>query len=49
MRSRWDVHNLPLVIFVNKGIESGTRALSLEIIVDTCGQEVAKVSTFIVR
>ncbi|KAF9512791.1 hypothetical protein BS47DRAFT_1372729 [Hydnum rufescens UP504] len=47
MRLRWDVQNLPLVIFVNKGIESGTRALSLEIIVDTCGQEVAKASTFI--
>jgi len=40
---------LPLFIFVNKGIEQGTNALSLEIIADTCGKDVARVSTFIVR
>ncbi|OBZ79501.1 Glycerol-3-phosphate dehydrogenase [NAD(P)+] [Grifola frondosa] len=38
---------LPLLIFVNKGIEIATRALTLEIIADTCGPEVAKVATFI--
>lgn len=38
---------LPLFIFVNKGIEQGTNALSLEIIADTCGKDVARVSTFI--
>ena len=39
----------PLLIFVNKGIEIGTHALTLEIIADTCGPDVAKASTFIVR
>ncbi|KAF7347632.1 Glycerol-3-phosphate dehydrogenase [NAD(+)] [Mycena venus] len=39
--------NLPLLIFVNKGIEIGTDALTLEIIADTCGAEVAKAATFI--
>ena len=39
---------LPLLIFVNKGIEIATRSLTLEIIADTCGAEVAKVATFIV-
>ncbi|KAH9944171.1 NAD-dependent glycerol-3-phosphate dehydrogenase [Epithele typhae] len=38
---------LPLLIFVNKGIEIKTRALTLEIIADTCGPEIAKVATFI--
>ncbi|KAJ7651710.1 glycerol-3-phosphate dehydrogenase [Mycena polygramma] len=38
---------LPLLIFVNKGIEIGTDALTLEIIADTCGAEVAKAATFI--
>jgi hypothetical protein len=33
---------------VNKGIETGTNALTLEIIADTCGKDVAKVSTFLV-
>ncbi|KAK1228680.1 hypothetical protein PQX77_008333 [Marasmius sp. AFHP31] len=37
----------PLLIFVNKGIEIGTHALTLEIIADTCGPDVAKASTFI--
>lgn len=38
-----------MLIFVNKGIEVGTNALTLEIIADTCGPEIAKVATFIVR
>ncbi|KAJ4485913.1 6-phosphogluconate dehydrogenase [Lentinula aciculospora] len=37
----------PLLIFVNKGIEIGTQALTLEIIADTCGAEIAKAATFI--
>ncbi|KIY51224.1 NAD-dependent glycerol-3-phosphate dehydrogenase [Fistulina hepatica ATCC 64428] len=37
----------PLLVFVNKGIEVGTNALTLEIIADTCGPEVAKAATFI--
>lgn len=48
VRPKLDIDHLPLIIFVNKGIESGTHALSLEIIADTCGKEVAKVCTFIV-
>jgi hypothetical protein len=43
------MQKLPLFIFVNKGIEIGTRALTLDIIADACGPEVAKVATFIVR
>lgn len=39
---------LPLMIFVNKGIETGTQALTLEIIADTCGSEIARAATFIV-
>jgi hypothetical protein len=39
---------MPLLIFVNKGIEVGTHALTLEIIADTCGPDVAKAATFIV-
>ncbi|KAF8445751.1 6-phosphogluconate dehydrogenase [Boletus edulis BED1] len=39
--------NLPLLIFVNKGIETDTQALTLEIIADTCGGDVARVATFI--
>ncbi|KAJ3507177.1 hypothetical protein NLJ89_g6449 [Agrocybe chaxingu] len=42
-----DVENLPLLIFVNKGIEVGTNALTLEIIADTCGPDIAKAATFI--
>ncbi|KAJ3998563.1 6-phosphogluconate dehydrogenase [Lentinula boryana] len=37
----------PLLIFVNKGIEIGTHALTLEIITDTCGAGIAKAATFI--
>ena len=36
------------MIFVNKGIEIGTQALTLEIIADACGKEIAKAATFIV-
>ncbi|KAM6498487.1 glycerol-3-phosphate dehydrogenase [Amanita muscaria] len=42
-----DVNNMPLLIFVNKGIEVGTQALTLEIIADTCGADVAKAAAFI--
>ncbi|KAF5385453.1 hypothetical protein D9757_005429 [Collybiopsis confluens] len=37
----------PLLIFVNKGIEIDTHALTLEIIADTCGAEVARAAAFI--
>ncbi|THH06345.1 hypothetical protein EW145_g4149 [Phellinidium pouzarii] len=47
LRPRLDNESLPLLIFVNKGIEISTGALTLEIISDTCGAEVAKVATFI--
>jgi glycerol-3-phosphate dehydrogenase len=47
LRPSLDDANLPLLIFVNKGIETGTNALTLEIIADTCGGDVAKVSTFL--
>ncbi|PPQ71125.1 hypothetical protein CVT24_009861 [Panaeolus cyanescens] len=47
LRPALDVNNLPLLIFVNKGIEVGTNALTLEIIADTCGADIAKASTFI--
>jgi hypothetical protein len=40
--------NLPLLIFVNKGIETATQALTLEIIADTCGSDIARAATFIV-
>lgn len=39
---------LPLLAFVNKGIEAGTRALTLEIIADTCGNDAARNASFIV-
>jgi len=39
---------MPLMIFVNKGIEIGSHALTLEIITDTCGPEIAQAATFIV-
>ena len=48
MRSTLEDGHVPLLIFVNKGIETKTRALTLEIIADTCGPEIAKISTFIV-
>lgn len=40
--------NNPLMIFVNKGIETDTQALTLEIIADTCGSDIARAATFIV-
>ncbi|KAG6817724.1 hypothetical protein H0H87_004515 [Tephrocybe sp. NHM501043] len=43
-----DAKKMPLLIFVNKGIEIGTHALTLEIIADTCGPDVAKKAAFIV-
>jgi len=48
LRPSLDDNNLPLLIFVNKGIEIGTQALTLEIIADTCGVEIAQAATFIV-
>ncbi|EPT04045.1 hypothetical protein FOMPIDRAFT_1058375 [Fomitopsis schrenkii] len=47
LRPLLDESNLPLLIFVNKGIEIATRALTLEIIADTCGPAIANVATFI--
>ncbi|TFK36907.1 glycerol-3-phosphate dehydrogenase [Crucibulum laeve] len=47
LRPQLDTNHLPLLIFVNKGIEIGTHALTLEIIADTCGAEIAKAATFI--
>ncbi|SCV67316.1 BQ2448_5962 [Microbotryum intermedium] len=41
------VKKLPLLVFVNKGIEIGTNKLPLEVIEETCGPEVARVSTFL--
>lgn len=37
-----------MLIFVNKGIEIGSNKLPLEVIEETCGAEVARVSTFLV-
>jgi len=48
IRGSLDPKNLPLLIFVNKGIESETGALTLEIILDTCGREIATQATFLV-
>ena len=48
INAQLDPNNLPLMIFVNKGIETESKALTLEIIVDECGPEIAKVATFIV-
>ncbi|EIN14029.1 NAD-dependent glycerol-3-phosphate dehydrogenase [Punctularia strigosozonata HHB-11173 SS5] len=47
LRPRINPEKLPLFIFVNKGIETKTRALTLEIIADTLGSDVASVATFI--
>jgi glycerol-3-phosphate dehydrogenase len=48
LRPALDEKKLPLLVFVNKGIETSTRALTLEIIADTCGKDIARVATFIV-
>lgn len=47
MSSLLDPDNHPLMIFVNKGIETDTQALTLEIIADECGTEIAKTSVFL--
>ncbi|KAF7979372.1 hypothetical protein HWV62_42452 [Athelia sp. TMB] len=47
LRPSLDEAKLPLLIFVNKGIEIGTQALTLEIIADTCGPQIAQAATFI--
>ncbi|KAG6821383.1 hypothetical protein H0H93_014180 [Arthromyces matolae] len=47
LHPRLNPEKMPLLIFVNKGIEIETHALTLEIIADTCGAEVAKAATFI--
>jgi len=43
-----NINRLPLLIFVNKGIEANTQCMTLEIIADELGPEVAKVATFLV-
>lgn len=48
LRPKFNIENMPLMIFVNKGIEVGSNALTLEIITDTCGPEVAEAAAFIV-
>ncbi|QRV97398.1 NAD-dependent glycerol-3-phosphate dehydrogenase C-terminus [Ceratobasidium sp. AG-Ba] len=47
LHPRMPQDKIPLLIFVNKGIETGTQALTLEIIAEACGKDVAKVSTFL--
>ncbi|KAF9244512.1 6-phosphogluconate dehydrogenase [Melanogaster broomeanus] len=47
LRSSLVGEKLPLMIFVNKGIETNTHALTLEIIADTCGSDIARAATFI--
>ncbi|KAF8323399.1 glycerol-3-phosphate dehydrogenase [Clavulina sp. PMI_390] len=47
IRPSLDDSKLPLMIFVNKGIEIDTGSLTLEIIYDTCGKEIATQATFL--
>jgi glycerol-3-phosphate dehydrogenase len=47
IKDRFDYSSLPLLVFVNKGIEIDTQALTLEIIADTLGGEAARVATFL--
>jgi len=47
IHAQLDPNKLPLFIFVNKGIEQGTNALTIEIVADTCGPEIARIATFI--
>ncbi|KAL0951468.1 hypothetical protein HGRIS_008156 [Hohenbuehelia grisea] len=47
LHPKLDETKLPLLIFVNKGVEIGTHALTLEIIADTCGGAIARAATFI--
>lgn len=42
------VKPLPLLVFVNKGIETGTNQLPLEVIAEVCGEDIAHVSSFLV-
>lgn len=44
-----DGDSLPLLAFVNKGIEAHTKALTLQVIAETLGHRAARVATFIVR
>jgi hypothetical protein len=48
MKELLDEASTPLFIFVNKGIEEKTQALTMEIIADECGADIAKVSVFLV-
>jgi hypothetical protein len=48
MKELFDEASTPLFIFVNKGIEENTQALTLEIIADECGANIAQVSVFLV-
>ena len=48
LKSTLEGENVPLLIFVNKGIETKTHCLTLEIIADTCGPDIAKIATFLV-
>ncbi|KAI0715354.1 NAD-dependent glycerol-3-phosphate dehydrogenase [Earliella scabrosa] len=47
LKSSLEGENVPLLIFVNKGIETKTHCLTLEIIADTCGTDIAKIATFL--
>ncbi|KZV74910.1 glycerol-3-phosphate dehydrogenase [Peniophora sp. CONT] len=47
LRSSLDPATAPLLIFVNKGIETSTNQLTLEIIADACGKEIARQATFL--
>ncbi|CAE6460987.1 unnamed protein product [Rhizoctonia solani] len=47
LHPRMPKNRIPLMIFVNKGIETGTQALTLEIIAESCGPDIAKVSIFL--
>ncbi|KAL1708361.1 6-phosphogluconate dehydrogenase [Schizophyllum commune] len=47
LHPRFNEKKHPLLVFVNKGIEIGTNALTLEIITDTCGPALAKAAAFI--
>ena len=48
LRPVLNFNRLPLLIFVNKGIEASTQCMTLEIITDELGPEVGKVATFLV-
>lgn len=42
------LEKVPLLVFVNKGIEIGTNYLPLEVIEEVCGKEISNVATFLV-